>query len=43
VHHFDFDTGLYNTVKDIVVVNKDRQIAEAKKHALMWPEAGYTQ
>ena len=26
-----------------VVVNKDRQIAEAKKHALLMAEAGYTQ
>ena len=29
--------------KDVVVVNKDRQIAEAKKHALLMAEAGYTQ
>ena len=29
--------------KDVVVVNKDRQIAEAKKHALLLAEAGYTQ
>jgi 3-hydroxyacyl-CoA dehydrogenase len=28
--------------KDIIVVNKD-QIAEAKKHALLMAEAGYTQ
>lgn len=28
--------------KDVVVVNKDRQIAEAKKHALLLAEAGYT-
>ena len=28
--------------KDVVVVNKDRQIAEAKKHALLLSEAGYT-
>jgi 3-hydroxyacyl-CoA dehydrogenase len=28
--------------KDIIV-NKDRQIAEAKKHALLMAEAGYTQ
>lgn len=29
--------------QDIIVVNKDRQIAEAKKHALLMAEAGYTQ
>src|SRR5690554_977992 len=28
--------------KDVVVVNKDRQIAEAKKHALLLAESGYT-
>ena len=28
--------------KDVVVVNKDRQIAEAKKHALLLAEAGYS-
>ena len=38
-----FDTGLLQKGKDIVVVNKDRQIAEAKKHALLMAEAGYTQ
>jgi hypothetical protein len=32
----DFTKG-----KDIIVVNKDRQIAEAKKHALLMAE-GYT-
>jgi 3-hydroxyacyl-CoA dehydrogenase len=36
-----FDTGLLHG-KDIVVVNKDRQIAEAKTCCLM-AEAGYTQ
>ena len=29
--------------EDIIVVNKDRQIAEAKKQALIMAEAGYTQ
>lgn len=29
--------------EDVIVVNKDRQIAEAKKHALLMAEAGYTQ
>jgi 3-hydroxyacyl-CoA dehydrogenase len=38
-----FDTGLLQQGKDIIVVNKDRQIAEAKKHALLMAEAGYTQ
>ncbi len=38
-----FDTGVLQKGKDIVVVNKDRQIAEAKKHALLLAEAGYTQ
>ncbi|CAA0148242.1 3-hydroxyacyl-CoA dehydrogenase/enoyl-CoA hydratase family protein [Tenacibaculum maritimum] len=38
-----YDLGLLQQGKDIVVVNKDRQIAEAKKHALLMAEAGYTQ
>ena len=38
-----FDLGILQHGKDIVVVNKDRQIAEAKKHALIMAEAGYTQ
>jgi len=38
-----FDTGILQKGKDIIVVNKDRQIAEAKKHALLMAEAGYTQ
>jgi len=38
-----FDTGILQYGKDIIVVNKDRQIAEAKKHALLLAEAGYTQ
>lgn len=29
--------------QDVIVVNKDRQIAEAKKHAIIMAEAGYTQ
>jgi len=29
--------------EDIIVVNKDRQIAEAKKHTVLLAEAGYTQ
>ncbi len=38
-----FDSGVLQHGKDIVVINKDRQIAEAKKHALIMAEAGYTQ
>jgi 3-hydroxyacyl-CoA dehydrogenase len=38
-----FDMGVLQKGKDIVVVNKDRQIAEAKKYALLMAEAGYTQ
>ncbi|WP_313375436.1 3-hydroxyacyl-CoA dehydrogenase/enoyl-CoA hydratase family protein [Chishuiella sp.] len=29
--------------QDIIVVNRDRQIAEAKKHAIILSESGYTQ
>ena len=38
-----FDLGLLQKGKDVVVVNRDRQIAEAKKHAILLAEAGYTQ
>jgi 3-hydroxyacyl-CoA dehydrogenase len=38
-----FDLGILQQGKDVVVVNRDRQIAEAKKHALIMAEAGYTQ
>ncbi|MDN3676888.1 3-hydroxyacyl-CoA dehydrogenase NAD-binding domain-containing protein [Flavobacterium paronense] len=38
-----YDLGILQKGKDIVVVNKERQIAEAKKHALLMAEAGYTQ
>ncbi|HUH52169.1 MAG TPA: 3-hydroxyacyl-CoA dehydrogenase NAD-binding domain-containing protein [Flavobacterium sp.] len=38
-----FDNNIFQPGKDIVVINKDRQIAEAKKHALIMAEAGYTQ
>ena len=38
-----FDLGLLQKGKDVVVVNKDRQIAQAKKHALLMADAGYTQ
>lgn len=41
--HEAFDMGILQKHKDIVVVNKNRQIAEAKKVALLMAEQGYTQ
>ncbi|WP_179020206.1 3-hydroxyacyl-CoA dehydrogenase/enoyl-CoA hydratase family protein [Winogradskyella forsetii] len=38
-----FDLGLLQKGKDVVVVNKDRQIAVAKQHAMLMADAGYTQ
>ncbi|NDI98027.1 3-hydroxyacyl-CoA dehydrogenase [Flavobacterium sp. LaA7.5] len=38
-----FDTGILQKGKDVIVVNKDRQLAEAKKYAKILAEAGYTQ
>lgn len=38
-----YDLGLLQKGKDIVVVNKDRQIATAKAHAILMAESGYTQ
>ncbi|WP_086478350.1 MULTISPECIES: 3-hydroxyacyl-CoA dehydrogenase/enoyl-CoA hydratase family protein [Arenibacter] len=38
-----YDLGILQHGKDIVVVNKDRQIATAKAHAQLMAEAGYTQ
>lgn len=38
-----YDLGILQNGKDIVVVNKDRQIATAKSHAKLLAEAGYTQ
>ncbi|MDO5969692.1 3-hydroxyacyl-CoA dehydrogenase NAD-binding domain-containing protein [Flavivirga aquimarina] len=38
-----FDLGILQKGKDIVVINKDRQIATAKAHAKLMAEAGYTQ
>nr|WP_321233224.1 3-hydroxyacyl-CoA dehydrogenase/enoyl-CoA hydratase family protein [uncultured Psychroserpens sp.] len=38
-----FDLGILQKGKDIVVVNKDRQIATAKAHAKIMADAGYTQ
>ena len=37
-----FDLGVLQQGKDIVVVNKDRQIATAKAHARLMADAGYT-
>ncbi|MFV9550311.1 3-hydroxyacyl-CoA dehydrogenase NAD-binding domain-containing protein [Algibacter sp. PT7-4] len=38
-----FDLGVLQKGKDIVVVNKDRQIAVAKQHAKLMADIGYTQ
>ncbi|MFD0962812.1 3-hydroxyacyl-CoA dehydrogenase/enoyl-CoA hydratase family protein [Pseudofulvibacter geojedonensis] len=38
-----YDLGLLQKGKDLVVVNKDRQIAVAKAHAKLMAESGYTQ
>ncbi len=38
-----FDTNLLQKGKDIVIVNKDRQIATAKAYAKLMAEQGYTQ
>ncbi len=38
-----FDTGLLQKGKDIIVVNKDRQLAVAKSHARLIADQGYTQ
>ncbi len=38
-----FDLGILQQGKDVVVVNKDRQIATAKAHAKLMAETGYTQ
>lgn len=37
-----YDLGILQKGKDIIVVNKDRQIATAKAHARLLAEAGYT-
>jgi len=41
--HEGFDLGFLKEHKDLVVVNKDRQIATAKRHAIQLLEDGYTQ
>lgn len=38
-----FDLGILQKGKDVIVVNKDRQIATAKAHAKLMAQAGYTQ
>ncbi len=38
-----YDFGILQKGKDIVVVNKDRQIAVAKQHAKLMADVGYTQ
>ncbi|MET7027824.1 3-hydroxyacyl-CoA dehydrogenase/enoyl-CoA hydratase family protein [Sediminicola luteus] len=38
-----FDMGILQKGKDVIVVNKDRQIAIAKSHAKLMAETGYTQ
>ncbi|NER18507.1 3-hydroxyacyl-CoA dehydrogenase/enoyl-CoA hydratase family protein [Spongiivirga citrea] len=38
-----FDLGVLLKGRDSIVVNKDRQIATAKKHAMLMAESGYTQ
>ena len=41
--HEAYDLNLLQKGKDIVVVNKSRQIAEAKAHAILMANQGYTQ
>ncbi len=41
--HEAYDLGFLKQHKDIVVINKDRQIATAKRHAVLMLEDGYTQ
>ncbi|PRX54351.1 3-hydroxyacyl-CoA dehydrogenase/enoyl-CoA hydratase family protein [Flagellimonas meridianipacifica] len=38
-----FDLGILQKGKDVIVVNKDRQIATAKAYAKLMAESGYTQ
>jgi 3-hydroxyacyl-CoA dehydrogenase len=41
--HEAYDLGFFKEHKDIVIVNKDRQIATAKRHAIQMLEDGYSQ
>ncbi len=38
-----FDIGLLQKGKDVIVVNKERQIAIAKQHVLLMAQSGYSQ
>ncbi len=38
-----YDLGFFKEHKDLVIVNKDRQIATAKRHAIQMLEDGYSQ
>lgn len=38
-----FDLGILQKGKDIIVVNRDRQLSIAKQHAILMAENGYTQ
>lgn len=41
--HEAYDLGFLKEHKDIVIVNKNRQLATAKRHAVLMLENGYTQ
>jgi 3-hydroxyacyl-CoA dehydrogenase len=41
--HEAYDLGFFKKHKDLVVVNKNRQIATAKRHAIQMLQDGYTQ
>ncbi|MEN8137424.1 MAG: 3-hydroxyacyl-CoA dehydrogenase/enoyl-CoA hydratase family protein [Bacteroidota bacterium] len=41
--HEAFDLGFLKQGRDHIVLNKDRQIATAKRHAILMAEDGYTQ
>jgi len=41
--HEAYDLGFFKEHKDIVVVNRDRQLATAKRHAIQMLEDGYSQ
>ncbi|TDS64192.1 3-hydroxyacyl-CoA dehydrogenase/enoyl-CoA hydratase family protein [Myroides indicus] len=41
--HEAYDLNILQKGKDVVVINKDLQLAQAKKHAILLSESGYTQ
>jgi 3-hydroxyacyl-CoA dehydrogenase len=41
--HEAYDVNILQKGKDVVVINKDLQLAQAKKHAILLAESGYTQ